>query len=311
MGIDTALALDNLDDEFVCAICTDILENPVEISRCEHNFCDSCIRKWIQDKSECPIDRDPAVEAGLGRPRRFFRNKLAEVRLRCPFSGTEITHEAFERHTMNCRENPDAWRECNFCHAKHMINEEVTHQQSCLPFLRDKIDKRESEVKQLKRKYEEEIRLVKRPRTSRYILTWNAKFPTPQYHQTTCNEFYSTWNRRVGNLVDGAVKRNPRFKLDRGDMSVGLRLKRVVDERRISIQFHLTTGNKGRVKFNWSLSSEGRILWQQERTEQLEVQEAYVNTGWTGGHINEDLPSNLPSDVLVIVEVIEWEPNTE
>ena len=36
MGIDTALALDKLDDEFVCTICTDIVVNPVEITKCEH-----------------------------------------------------------------------------------------------------------------------------------------------------------------------------------------------------------------------------------------------------------------------------------
>jgi len=151
MGIDTSLALANLDDEFVCAICTDILENPVEISGCEHHFCDSCIRRWIQNREECPIDGARAVEAGLGRPSRFFRNKLAEVRLRCPFSGTEITHEGFNRHTTNCRMNPDALMECNFCQTKHRINEEGTHQQSCLPFLRDKIAKNEEEKKEFQR----------------------------------------------------------------------------------------------------------------------------------------------------------------
>ena len=50
MGIDTALSIDKLDDEFVCSICTDILVNPVEIKSCQHIFCESCIREWIQEK---------------------------------------------------------------------------------------------------------------------------------------------------------------------------------------------------------------------------------------------------------------------
>merc|ERR1712233_70739 len=74
-------------------------------------------------------------------------------------------------------------------------------------------------------------------------------------------------------------------------------------------QFWLTSGKKGRVKLNYLLSSAGKVLWQKERTEELEV-ESNDENGWTGADINDDLPSDLPSNLLVTVEVIEWEPNT-
>jgi len=325
MGIDTGLAIDGLRADFVCSICHDIVQNPVEISSCEHHFCDGCVRPWIQANSDCPIDRLPVEEAGLSQPRRFYRNTLAEVRLRCQFSAcnAETTYEGFERHKTNCPENPEAWIECTFCHVKHMINEEETHQKSCLPFLHDKIARNESEKKELEKEFrrkreadkkqcKDEIeRVAKKSRTMRYIFTWNAKFPNPENHQQSCDDFYYTWQHHVGNMVSGTSRRaRQRFKLDHGEMAVGLCLDKETDQREICIQVFLTTCKKARVKFIVSLSLAGKVLWQKERSEELEV-ESNRKDGFTGGHISDDLPSDLPSKLLVVVEVLEWEPNTE
>jgi hypothetical protein len=45
-----------VNEEFVCVICQDVLEEPVMVSICEHIFCDGCIRGWILEKKECPVD---------------------------------------------------------------------------------------------------------------------------------------------------------------------------------------------------------------------------------------------------------------
>ena len=52
MGIDLDLAVSQVDEEFVCVICQDILLNPVEIKGCEHIFCDGCIRGSIQERDQ-------------------------------------------------------------------------------------------------------------------------------------------------------------------------------------------------------------------------------------------------------------------
>ena len=140
----------------------------------------------MKANSTCPKDRDPAREEGLSQPVRYFRNKLAEVRMRCQFCNTETTYEGFERHNTNCRENPNAWMECTFCHEKHMINKEDDHQNSCIPFLRDKIAKKESEVTDLKRKresdkkqFEESAKKVdKKHREEVARMTKNPEFDT-------------------------------------------------------------------------------------------------------------------------------------
>ena len=57
MGIDSDLAVNEVDGELLCSICTGILENPVEIEECEHMFCEGCIRRWMQERNqiEMPI----------------------------------------------------------------------------------------------------------------------------------------------------------------------------------------------------------------------------------------------------------------
>jgi len=241
---------------------------------------------------------------------------LAKLKVRCPVCSDETTHGDFDRHVKNCPQNSDA----AIGNVEYTVkDEELSCENSCVPylcFLEQKIATLELEKETENKHFEKEIeRLVKGvsgSRKSPYILTWNAKFPTPQNHQMNIDDFYCTWNNYVGNLVDGTKKRNvlrTSFKLDHGEMDVGLYLDKETDERNIHIQFWLTSGKKGRVKLNYSLSSAGKVLWQKERTEELEV-ESNDENGWTGADINDDLPSDLPSNLLVTVEVIEWEPNT-
>ena len=194
--------------------------------------------------------------------------------------------------------------ECTFCHEKHMVKDEDSHKQfSCVPSLRDKIEKNQLEIKKLKRKREadkkkiEKIeRLAKKPRTARYIFTGSANFPTPNHHEECYESCYYKWS----NLV----------KLDHGEMDVCLCLEGDKDGGVISINFYLKTVKKAYVKLNLSLCWAGKVLWQKERTKRLEVESDDEN-GWTGGDIWDELPSDLPSKLRVVVEVIEWEPNKE
>ena len=52
MGIDSDLVIGDLEKEFQCAICHDILENPKEIKNCEHIFCNGCIEEWLKEKDQ-------------------------------------------------------------------------------------------------------------------------------------------------------------------------------------------------------------------------------------------------------------------
>ena len=44
MGIDTDRFVSTVNDELICIICSEVLENPMECSTCQTNYCESCIK---------------------------------------------------------------------------------------------------------------------------------------------------------------------------------------------------------------------------------------------------------------------------
>lgn len=84
MGYELANAIGKIDEEFQCAICTEILENPVQ-SPCEHIFCNECIKGWLAVDSSCPVDRIPLTITDLKSIPRYFRNMLDKLEIKCKF----------------------------------------------------------------------------------------------------------------------------------------------------------------------------------------------------------------------------------
>lgn len=65
----------------ICAICEDILDDPVE-TPCKHEFCRACLLEWIPFQPRCPLDDKPLSKEDIelepkiffGRTRRQKRN---------------------------------------------------------------------------------------------------------------------------------------------------------------------------------------------------------------------------------------------
>lgn len=55
---------DDLKDDFMCAICNDLIVVPVSLS-CGHNFCQSCISKWLDTNPKCPMCRTVMTEEAV------------------------------------------------------------------------------------------------------------------------------------------------------------------------------------------------------------------------------------------------------
>ena len=67
-NIDRFIAKESIVDEFICAICTDVVENPVQ-TPCQHLFCNECIRRWINEGHRtCPEDRQALTVNVLKTP---------------------------------------------------------------------------------------------------------------------------------------------------------------------------------------------------------------------------------------------------
>ncbi|TDG42895.1 hypothetical protein AWZ03_010677 [Drosophila navojoa] len=117
MGYDLALIVGHVDEELLCPICADVLEEPMQSSSCEHAFCRFCIEKWMQEKQICPVDRSDLLPIHLVPVSRLMRNMLARLKIKCCFADNGCTAlmplEEYRAHVANCQNNPKVVVVCN------------------------------------------------------------------------------------------------------------------------------------------------------------------------------------------------------
>ena len=58
MGFERVLFEDAVDEDFICSICQDVLENPVSACVEGHTHCEQCIKKWQEKGKNCPDCRN-------------------------------------------------------------------------------------------------------------------------------------------------------------------------------------------------------------------------------------------------------------
>ena len=88
---------------------------------------------------------------------------MSQLKIACPFCGTETSHENFHRHTAKCLENPDNEnvKVCPSCKLKHQVDEEEAHNNVCIPFLKLKIKTEQDKNEALKKQIEKLKKKVK------------------------------------------------------------------------------------------------------------------------------------------------------
>ena len=47
--------VDEVSEDLVCSICTNVLREPVQIECCGQLFCEECLQRWIQTQKACPF----------------------------------------------------------------------------------------------------------------------------------------------------------------------------------------------------------------------------------------------------------------
>ncbi|XP_017067964.1 E3 ubiquitin-protein ligase NRDP1 [Drosophila eugracilis] len=155
MGFDLNNIVGNVDEELICPICTDVLEEPVQSSECEHAYCRACIDKWMLQKQICPVDRSVLLYTHLVPVSRLMRNMLARLKIKCSFSQNGCAQllalEDFRTHVATCEHNPKVVVQCNKgCGMKVPKDEMVNH--NCVFELRELVEKLVKEVSDLKEK---------------------------------------------------------------------------------------------------------------------------------------------------------------
>jgi E3 ubiquitin-protein ligase NRDP1 len=139
MGLDENRFNSEVDEEFRCSICRDIIEDPIA-TQCEHVFCKLCINKWLQKDFSCPVDRKPLNNSQLCEPNRFFRNFYLKLELKCEFESNGCKKfckiEDLFNHQKKCKYNPIVEYECEKeCGALLTMKDEASH--NCVQYLKN------------------------------------------------------------------------------------------------------------------------------------------------------------------------------
>ncbi|KAK2708721.1 hypothetical protein QYM36_014355 [Artemia franciscana] len=110
MGIDVARFSGDIDEDLLCPICSNVLEDPLQAPTCEHAFCNSCITEWLTRNQTCPIDRRYLTIDALKPVPRILRNLLSRLSLMCDNEKhgcpAVVKLEALQTHLLECEFNP-------------------------------------------------------------------------------------------------------------------------------------------------------------------------------------------------------------
>ncbi|CAG2119053.1 unnamed protein product [Medioppia subpectinata] len=153
MGYDCSRFTDEISEELLCSICSEVLEEALTTD-CEHLFCRQCITEWLSVNRTCPIDRLYITARNLKAAPRVVRNLLGKLDIRCDFAPdgcqTVVALEALEKHVNDCYYNPKKRLCCQKGCDKWMTREELkTH--NCWNDIRKDMLRQEREIVDLKR----------------------------------------------------------------------------------------------------------------------------------------------------------------
>ncbi|KAL7740464.1 hypothetical protein ACLKA6_006996 [Drosophila palustris] len=153
MGYDLSLIIGHVDEELLCPICADVLEEPMQSSSCEHAFCRYCIEKWMQEKQICPVDRSDLLPIHLVPVSRLMRNMLGRLKIKCSFAENGctavLTLDEFRNHVAHCQNNPKVVILCTKgCGMKVPKDELSKH--NCVFELREQLKDQVSEITELR-----------------------------------------------------------------------------------------------------------------------------------------------------------------
>jgi hypothetical protein len=110
-GYDDSRFQKDIDENFHCSICYNVLKEPRMCRNNEHIFCLACITRNLNENSEtCPeCNEDLSVDT-LRRAPRLVKNYLSELKIKCDFASRGcpefIRLEALKTHVLNCGFSP-------------------------------------------------------------------------------------------------------------------------------------------------------------------------------------------------------------
>lgn len=170
MGWDIGRFADEVDEEFKCSICLNVLEQPVN-GPCGHVFCSSCINTWLDQSQRnatqisgprrriifsgtCPVDRKALCREELVDAAIPFRNMLSRLKMKCDFEqygcNTITPLGSIRDHVRSCTWNPDEVIPCpNGCSSLFVRKDLINSPHNCIKELKKIIRRQEKKIHQM------------------------------------------------------------------------------------------------------------------------------------------------------------------
>jgi E3 ubiquitin-protein ligase NRDP1 len=84
-----------VDFELRCPICHFVLKDAVESQKCQHIYCDDCIKTWLINNKTCPVDKMAMSYNDVKLATRVVRNLLNKLEIKCDFGMNSKTLNSF------------------------------------------------------------------------------------------------------------------------------------------------------------------------------------------------------------------------
>lgn len=163
MGFDLTRFQDEVDEELLCSVCGQVLENPIQLAPCEHCFCAECIREWLRHQQTCPIDRQMISDADVVKAPRIVRNLIGRLNVSCDNKdfGCEsvVRIDSLENHLSECPHNPKRPVQCDKGCGLVIPFDEVP-QHNCTRETLRLLKEESKKVEQMSSKLEEQERVI-------------------------------------------------------------------------------------------------------------------------------------------------------
>eukprot|EP00347_Sterkiella_histriomuscorum_P002873 403366466 len=90
---------ENVEDHFICTVCTGVIYDPLECEICSHMFCKECIDKY---ESKCP---NTCENAKFQKIHRIFKSDLEKLSFKCqnyPRCNVQVKYDEYRQHYDQC-----------------------------------------------------------------------------------------------------------------------------------------------------------------------------------------------------------------
>ena len=105
-GYDDERFVNVVDEDLHCAICLNVLKQPVQCQNNEHYFCTPCIRRHLKNFRACPSCMEELTLETLRKPARYLTKHLSKLIIQCDYvnrgCGEVIELEDLKTHVNTC-----------------------------------------------------------------------------------------------------------------------------------------------------------------------------------------------------------------